>query len=115
MKSLLLALLLSSTFAAAGEITIVWTHAKNSDTVGYFFESRFQSGLSSRIDIGMSTQYKVSVDDDKEYVFFLIPYDRNKYEGKPSNIIKYKFSPKVEEPKILAPEIRIQHDRKAAK
>lgn len=36
MKSLLLALLLSSTFAAAGEITIVWTHAKNSDTVGYF-------------------------------------------------------------------------------
>ena len=59
MKSLLLALLLSSTFAAAGEITIVWTHAKNSDTVGYFFESRFQSGLSSRIDIGMSTQYRV--------------------------------------------------------
>ena len=115
MKSLLLALLLSSTFAAAGEITIVWTHAKNSDTVGYFFESRFQSGLSSRIDIGMATQYRVSVDDDKEYVFFLIPYDRNKYEGKPSNIIKYKFSPKVDEPKILAPEIRIQHDRKTTK
>ena len=115
MKSLLLALLLSSTFAAAGEITIVWTHAKNSDTVGYFFESRFQSGLSSRIEIGMATQYRVSVDNDKEYIIFAITYDTNKYEGKPSNIIKYKFSPKVEEPKILAPEIRIQHDRKAAK
>lgn len=115
MKSLLLSLLLSSTFAAAGEITIVWTHAKNSDTVGYFFESRFQSGLSSRIDIGMATQHRVLVDDDKEYVFFLIPYDRNKYEGKPSNIIKYKFSPRVEEPKMLTPEIRIQHDRKTTK
>lgn len=111
MKSLLLALLLSSAFAVAGEITITWTNPKNSDTVGYFFESIYPSGLSSRIDIGMSSQYKVSVDNDKEYVFFLIPYDRNKNEGKPSNIIKYKFSLKVEEPKIIAPEIRIQTDK----
>lgn len=103
-----LLLLFLATSSQAAEITITWENPKNSDIVGYFFESVFQSGLTRRDDIGLSNKYKVQVDDNKDYTFFIIPYDRNKIEGKKSNIIRYRLSPKVEPVKMPTPEIKIQ-------
>jgi hypothetical protein len=90
------------------EVTVCWQNLPKSDIVGYFFEIKSESGLSIRRDIGRVDRLTLDVSENKQYIFFIIPYDKNKKEGKPSNIIKYKYEPTIEVPNLPTPTIRIK-------
>lgn len=94
--------------ALAEDLTIKWdAPPKKSDIVGYYFILESASGLSLKTDIGLSTSHKFSVLEDRWYQIKIVPYSRNKTEGEPSNVIKYKTNQKLVKLNLTKPNISL--------
>lgn len=71
-------------------VTIEWLiPTKKNDIRGYFFSLESESGVKSKSDIGFCCSHTFSVIPGKKYRISITPYDGQKNEGSPSNVIEY--------------------------
>ena len=103
-----LCLIVFSFYCNAADVLLTWTVEKTNNIAGYYLFFESDSGLSSLIDVENVNYHKLSISENKYYYFIITPYDANRREGKPSEMLIFKYTNSLERPKLSVPKLRIK-------